>query len=147
MKTEEITNKILSAPVGFVVDTLHEVLNCKITVKIIEQNKISPKNFVRKVIISANRLPVIEAQVNFDPSTIPKFILDELLKKKKGIGDILAQNNISATRNVISVIYTSDNMITRKYEIIYRGITWFLILEKINLNGLVPNYNGRRTPS
>lgn len=147
MKIEEITNQILSAPVGYVVDTLHEVLNCKITVKIIEQNKVDPKKFVRKVIISANKLPVIEAQVNFDPSIIPKFILDELLKKKKGIGNILAQNNINAARNVVSVVYTSNNIITRKYEIIYGGVTWFFILEKINLNGLVPNYNGRRAPS
>jgi chorismate-pyruvate lyase len=147
MRIEEITNKILSAPVGYVVDTLQEVLNYKITVKIIEQNKVAPKNFVRKVIISANRFPVIEAQVNFDPSIIPKFILDELLKRKKGIGNILTQNNINATRNVISVVYTSNNIITRKYEIIYQGETWFFILEKINLNGLVPNYNGRGTQS
>jgi chorismate-pyruvate lyase len=130
------------APVGQVVDVLSEILGCNINLKIIEQNALSSHKFVRKVIISANELPVIKAHVKFDSTILPKFILDELLKKKQGIGTILTQNNIHATRNVISVNHNLDESeISREYEIIKDGIVWFTILEEIRLGVLGPNNN------
>ena len=142
MSTEYLVNKILTAPVGQVADVLSEILNCKINLKIIEQNTLSPHKFVRKITISANELPVIKAHVKFDSTILPKFILDELLKKKQGIGTILIQNNIHATRNVISVNHNLDeSKVSREYEILRDGIIWFTILEEIRLGALGANNN------
>jgi chorismate-pyruvate lyase len=142
MSTEYLVNRILRAPVGQVVDVLSEILNYDINLKIIEQNALSSHKFVRKVIISANELPVIKAHVKFDSTILPKFILDELLKKKQGIGTILTQNNIRASRNIISVNHNLDgSKVSREYEILNDGIVWFTILEEIRLGNLRANNN------
>ena len=142
MGTEDLLSKILAAPVGRVVDVLSEILNCNINLQIIEQNTVSPHKFIRKISISANEIPVIKAQVKFDSVILPKFILDELLKKKNGIGTILTQNNINASRNVISVNHNIDeNKVSREYELLKDGTVWFTILEEIRLDGLGANNN------
>ena len=139
---EGLLGKILEAPVGNVVDVLGEVLNCKIKLNIIEQNTVSSHNFVRKVTISANELPVIKAHVKFDSSILPENILDELLKKKHGIGEILTQNNIHVTRNIISMNQNPDEgKATREYTILKDGIVWFTILEDIRLGTLGASNN------
>lgn len=142
MSTEYLVNKILRAPVGQVVDVLSEILHCKVNLKIIEQNTVSPHKFVRKVIISANELPVIKAHVKFDSTILPKVIVNELLKKKQGIGAILTQKNIHAARNVISVNHNLDeSKVSREYEILKDETVWFTILEEIRLGALGANYN------
>lgn len=142
MSTENLLEKILAVPVGKVVDVLEEILNSDIKLQIIEQNTVSPHKFERKVTISSDELPVIKAHAKFDSTVLPEFILDELLKKKQGIGSILIQNNISATRKVISVNHHSDgNKATREYEIIVDGTVWFTILEEIRLENLGASKN------
>ncbi len=142
MSTENLLEKILSAPVGKVVDVLSEILNSDIKLLTIEQNTVSPHKFERKVTISSDELPVIKAQVKFDSTVLPKVILDELLKKKQGIGSILTENNIKATRKVISLNYNPDEKkATREYEIIIDGTVWFTILEEIRLENLGTSNN------
>jgi chorismate-pyruvate lyase len=142
MGTKDLLSKILAAPVGQVVDVLSEILNCNINLQIIEQNTVSPHKFIRKISISANEIPVIKAHVKFDSTILPKSILDELLKKEQGIGTILTQNNISASRNVISVNHNIDeNKASREYELLKDGTVWFTILEEIRLDGLGANNN------
>jgi chorismate-pyruvate lyase len=142
MSSENLLEKILAVPVGTVVDVLEEILNSDIKLQIIEQNTVSPHKFERKVTISSDELPVIKAHAKFDSTVLPEFILDELLKKKQGIGSILIQNNISATRKVISMNHHSDgNKATREYEIIVDGTVWFTILEEIRLENLGASKN------
>ncbi len=142
MSSENLLEKILGAPVGKVVDVLAEVLNSDIHLQIIEQNTISPHKFERKVAITSDELPVIKAQVKFDSTIVPKFIMDELLKRKQGIGAILIQNNISATRKVKSLDYNpEEGKATREYEIIINGTVWFTILEEIRLENLGTSKN------
>ena len=142
MSSENLLEKILAAPVGKVVDVLSEILNSDIKLLTIEQNTVSPHKFERKVTISSDELPVIKAQVKFDSTVIPEVILDDLLKKKQGIGSILTQNNINATRKVISLNHNPDeNKATREYEIIIDGVVWFTILEEIRLENLGTNKN------
>jgi chorismate-pyruvate lyase len=142
MSTENLLEKILTAPVGKVVDVLSEILNSDIKLLTIEQNTVSPHKFERKVTISSDELPVIKAQVKFDSTVLPKVILDELLKKKQGIGSILTQNNITATRKVISLNHNpEENKATREYEIIIDGTVWFTILEEIRLENLGTSNN------
>ncbi len=141
-------NKILAAPVGQVENVLGEILYGKILLQIIEQTTVSPHQFERKVAISSNELPVIKAQVKFDSRKLPEFILNELLKKKQGVGSILSQNNITATRKVLSLNHNPDqSKTTREYEIIIDGSVWFTITEEIKLDNLGSSYNSRRTPS
>lgn len=134
-RSDDLVKRILDAPVGQVVIVLGESLNCIVDLKVVEQNAITPHQFVRKITIDANGLPVIKALVKFDSSVLPEAILDELLKKKRGVGTILNLNNIKATRNIVSLNHSSDgNIISREYEIIKNGIVWFKIFEEINLN-------------
>jgi len=142
MSSENLLEKILDAPVGKVVDILAEILNSDIKLLTIEQYTVSPHKFERKVTITSDELPVIKAQVKFDSTVIPEFILDKLLKKKQGIGSILTQNNINATRKIISLKHNpGENKATRKYEIIIDGTVWFTIIEEIRLENLGTSKN------
>lgn len=137
MFSEDLLNKILDAPVGKVITVLGEILNCDIKLEVIEQNTVSPNQFVRKVAITAQELPVIKADVKFDSTVLPEFIMTELLKKKQGVGDILNANNINATRNVLSLNRIPDeNRASREYKIIHDGKVWFTIFEEIRLDNL-----------
>lgn len=130
-----MTKKILDAPVGQVVKILKEDLNSNVTLEVIEQTSQKPgTEFVRKVMITAEELPVIKAHVKFDSNVIPEPILTELLKKKKGIGEILNENKINAIRNVNYVNQEDDGKISRKYDIVYNESVWFTILEEIRLD-------------
>ena len=147
MPSKNLLNKILDAPVGQVVSVLEDVLNCNIQLEVIDQNTISLNKFVRKVSISAKELPVIKANVKFDSTVLPEFIMSELLEKRHGIGTILNSNNIHPTRNVISLNYNSDeSKVSREYEIIHNGVVWFNILEEIRLGHLDSNNNSGRIP-
>jgi chorismate-pyruvate lyase len=137
MSSEDLLDKILDASVGQVVTVLGDVLNCDITLEVVEQNTVAANKFVRKVSIIAGGLPVIKANVKFDSTVLPEFIMVELLKKKRGVGTILNAHNINATRNIISLNHNPDeHKASREYEIIHNGIIWFIILEEIRLSNL-----------
>ena len=134
-KTEDLLNKILDAPVGQVVTILEEFLKCNIKLEVIEQNTVSSDQFVRKVSITAQGFPVINANVKFDSTVLPEFIMTDLLRKKQGIGTILNVNNIKATRKIIALNQDEDSA-SREYQIIHNGIVWFTIIEEIKLGNL-----------
>ena len=140
--SEDLVNKILDAPVGKVITVLRDILDGNIKLEVIEQNAVTPNQFVRKVSITAEGFPVIKANVKFDSTVLPESIMDELLKKKQGVGEILNANKINATRNIISLNRNHDeNKVTREYEIIHNGIIWFTIIEEIRLVNLGSNNN------
>jgi len=137
ISSEELVNRILDAPVGQVVTVLGETLNCNIKLEVVEQNTVAPNQFVRKVSIIADGFPVIKANVKFDSTVLPEFIMADLLRKKRGIGTILNVNDINATRNIISLNRNpNENKVSREYEIIHNGIIWFTIVEEIRLGNL-----------
>ncbi|MCS5528263.1 MAG: hypothetical protein NZ747_03200 [Nitrosopumilus sp.] len=139
-KTEDLLNRILDAPVGQVVTVLGEVLNCSIKLQVIEQNTVSPNQFVRNISITVQEFPVIKANVKFDSTILPELIMTDLLKKKRGIGTILNVNNIKATRKILS-LNQNKNSASREYQIIHNGIVWFTIIEEIRLGNLSSNNN------
>lgn len=140
--TENLLNKILDAPVGQVITVLGECLDCVIKLEVIEQNTVAPNQFVRKVSITAQGFPVIKAEVQFDSTILPKFIMDELLTKKRGIGTILNVHDIKVSRNILSLTRNPDeNNVSREYEIIHDGVVWFTILEEIRLDNLDSHNN------
>ena len=142
ISSKDLVNKILDAPVGQVVTVLGETLNCNIQLKVIEQNSVAPNQFVRKVSIIAQGFPVIKANVKFDSTVLPEFIMADLLKKKRGIGTILNVNNINATRNIIALNRNPvENKVSREYEIVQNGIVWFTIMEEIRLGNLGSDKN------
>lgn len=137
---EHVIQKILDAPVGEVEKTIREILNCDVCINIIEQNKELDSKFVRKITITANGFPVIKATVNFDYDIIPHKIIDELLRKKEGIGTILSKNNIKAERKIISLDIKNENKLAvRKYQIVVENSTWFEIIEEIRLGSIITN--------
>ena len=139
-KIEDLLNKILDAPVGQVVTVLGEVLNCSIKLQVIEQNTVSPNQFVRNISITAQEFPVIKANVRFDSTILPELIMTDLLKKRRGIGTILNVNNIKATRKILS-LNQDENSASREYQVIHNDIVWFTIIEEIRLGSLGSNYN------
>ena len=140
---EDLLNKILDAPVGKVLVVLKEILDSDVQLDVIEQNSISTNQFVRKVSITVQELPVIKATVKFDSAVLPEPIMAELLKKKRGIGDILNASGIGAIRNIISLSRNpGENKASRKYEIIYGKTVWFSIYEEIRLDSIGSNNNG-----
>ena len=134
-KIEDLLNKILDAPVGQVVAVLEEFLNGDIKLEVIEQNAVSSDQFVRKVSITAQGFPVINANVKFDSTILPEFIMTDILRKKRGIGTILNVNNIKAARKIIALNQDEDSA-SREYQIIHNGIVWFTIIEEIKLGNL-----------
>ena len=138
-KIEDLLNKILDAPVGQVVAVLEEFLNGDIKLEVIEQNAVSSDQFVRKVSITAQEFPVINANVKFDSTVLPEFIMTDLLRKKLGIGEILNVNNIKTTRKMLSLNQEEDTA-SREYQIIHNEVVWFTIIEEIKL-GSLGSYN------
>ena len=133
---DPLLKKILDAPVGQVVKVLENALNSTVTLEVVEQTSQKPgTEFVRKATITADELPVIKADVKFDSNIIPEPILAELLKKQKGIGEILIENKIIAKRNVEYIHQDDDGRkISRKYDIVYNDSIWFTIFEEIRLD-------------
>ena len=132
----DLLNKILNASLGEVVTVLVENLNCKIYLDLIEQNTPKPgTEFERKITVSAEGLPVIRAVIKFDRKTLPAFIMNDLLQKRRKIGTILELNDIPNEKNI--VFLTHDQMrLFRIYEIKNDGKVWFEISEEINLDNL-----------
>jgi len=134
---------ILDAPVGQVESTLKEIFDCNIHLNIIEQNQISGTNFVRKVTIAVNEIPIILAIVNFDSEILPSNVISDLLRKRDGIGTILTRNHVKAKRRIISVDYDDKlEKVTRKYQIIIDNSIWFEIIEEIRLDYITSCKNG-----
>ena len=132
---DPLLQKILDAPVGTVENTIREALNCDVHLDIIEQNQESGSNFVRKIMITAKDFPVVRATVNFDSDVIPVKIVEELLRKKEGIGTILTRNNVKTERKIISLNFENDNKkVIRKYQIVTDNTLWFEISEEIRLD-------------
>lgn len=140
---DPLLQSILDAPVGQVESTLKKALECDVRLDIIEQNQISGTNFVRKVTITANELPVILAIVNFDSKILPSNVTSDLLRKRDGIGTILTRNHVKANRRIVSVDYDDKlEKVTRKYQIIIDNTVWFEIIEEIRLNYITSCKNG-----
>jgi len=140
---DSFVSSLLDVPVGQIEKFLKDNLQGETRLEVIEQNRISGTNFVRKVVITANNLPVIRATVSFDSSKLPEQILSELLRKNEGIGSILTKNKIIARRNIIFLKSDSDGTVKRNYEIIDNKTVLFYISEEILLMNLLANKNSR----
>lgn len=140
---DSFVNFLLDVPVGQIEAFLKQKLQGDVHLEVIEQNRTSGTNFVRKVVITANNLPVIRATVSFDSSKLSEQILSELLRKNEGIGSILTRNNITARRNVVSLESGSDGTVKRNYEIITNNTVLFYVSEEILLVNLLANKNSR----
>ncbi len=130
-----LAKTLLDAPIGYVEQTLAEILKKPVHVDVAEQNSTLETKYVRKVVISAGQFPIVSAVVKFDSKILPKSVMSDLLQKKEGIGNILRKNNISARRNSVSINFDPDGKkITRSYEILYNDSVWFQISEEIRLD-------------
>ena len=142
---DSFVTSLLNVPVGKIEKFLKENLHGEVHLEVIEQNCISGTNFVRKIVITANNLPVIRATVSFDSSKLSELILSELLKKHEGIGTILTRNKINVRRNSVSLVSDSDGTIKRNYEIVNANYVLFRVSEEILLENLLANKNSRRS--
>src|SRR3972149_11102395 len=137
-RNDVFLKKILEAPLGQVVTVLGENLNCKVSLDLIEQNTPKPgTEFERKIVVSADELPIIRAIIKFDRNVLPRSIVDDLLQKRRLIGTILNKNSIPNERNLISLNLDQDGKkIHRVYEIRSNGNVLFEISEEIKLDHL-----------
>ena len=130
-----LAKTLLDAPIGYVEQTLAEILKKPVHIDVIEQNSTSRTKYVRKVVISAAQFPIVSAVAKFDSKILPKSVMSDLLQKKEGIGNILRKNNISARRNAVSINFDPNGKkIIRSYKILHDDSVWFQISEEIRLD-------------
>ncbi len=135
---DSLLDKILDAPLGQVVTVLGENLNCSVVLDIIEQNTPKPgTEFERKIIVSANDLPIIRATIQFDKNKLPETLVQELLKKRKMIGTLLNRNEIPNKKKIISLnLDREGKSLFRVYDIQNNDQSIFKISEEIKIDHL-----------
>lgn len=134
---EQIGKRILDVPVGYVEQTISEIIKKPVYLKVVEQNSISGTKYLRKVVIGHDKFPILRANVKFDSKNIPVSVMTSLLQKRESIGKILRYNKISAQRRSTSVtLDTAASKVTREYEILCNGSIWFHVSEEIRLDFL-----------
>ena len=135
LEIEQIGKTLLDAPLGYVVQTISEIIKKPVYFKIVEQNSVSGTKYVRKVVIGYDKFPILCANVKFDSKNLPKSVMTALLQKKESIGKILRNNKILAQRRPILIEMDADKKtVTRQYEILYNDSVWFGVSEEIRLD-------------
>jgi chorismate-pyruvate lyase len=125
----------LNTPIGHVEQTVADILKRDVNFSVIEQAPIGKTEYVRKIVIATDQLPIVSATVQFDSKTIPQHILEDLLRKKEGIGTILQKHRVTAYRqSIVITISTDGKRITRNYEVVQNASVWFRISEEIRLD-------------
>jgi chorismate-pyruvate lyase len=134
---EQIGKTLLEAPVGYVEQTISDIIKKPVYLKVVEQNSISGTRYVRKVVIGYDKFPILRALVTFDSANIPKPVMTALLQKKESIGKILRNNNVLAQRRPRAIdLDPQRKTVTREYEIFCNGSIWFQVSEEIRLDFL-----------
>ncbi|MGI0011368.1 MAG: hypothetical protein ACREAE_08205, partial [Nitrosopumilaceae archaeon] len=100
---DPLVKTLLDAPVGYVEQTVAEILKRPVQLDVIEQNLISGTKYNRKIVITFGQVPIVRATVRFDSKNISKSVMSDLLQKKEGIGGILRKYNITAQRKTLRV--------------------------------------------
>lgn len=132
-----LAKTLLDAPVGDVEQTVSSILKKPTHFQVIEQYPTYKTNFIRKISISYEQLPIILATVKFDSNVLPNHIMSEILAKKEGIGNILKKYQIIPHRKMIRTEITPDGKkIMRDYEILNDNAIWFQIHEEMRLDHL-----------
>ncbi len=134
---EEVGRMLLEAPVGYVEQTISDIIRKPVYLKVIEQNSISGTKYGRKVVIGYDKFPILRAFVTFDSKDIPKSVMAALLQKKESIGKILRDNKIVVQRRPKAIdVDPTRKTITREYEVLYGDSVLFQISEEIRLDFL-----------
>lgn len=137
IEIEPIAKTLLDAPVGFVEQTISEIIKKTVYLKVVEQNSVLGTKYVRKIVIGHDKFSILRAVVKFDSKNIPQAVMAALLQKKESIGKILQNNNIRAQRRSVNVKFDPNRKtVTRDYEILHNGSVWFQISEEIGLDFL-----------
>ena len=137
IEIEPIAKTLLDAPVGFVEQTISEIIKKPVYLKVVEQNSVLGTKYVRKIVIGHDKFPILRAVVKFDSKDIPQAVMAGLLQKKESIGKILQNNNIRAQRRSVNVKFDPNRKtVARDYEILHNGSVWFQISEEIRLDFL-----------
>lgn len=132
-----LAKALLDAPIGYVEKTISEILKKPVNLNVVEQNSLFRTKYLRKIVISADKLPIVRAYVRFDSKILPEYVMYDLLQKKEGIGTILTKYNIPVQRRAILIYFDKDGKkVTREYEIVYDDTVWFQISEEIRLDFL-----------
>lgn len=115
--------------------SIADILKRNVSFSVIEQTPIGRTEYLRKIVIAADQFPIVSATVRFDSKAIPEYVLDELLRKREGIGTILQKHHIMAHRQSITITISADGKkITRNYEVVQNASVWFRISEEIRLD-------------
>ena len=132
-----LAKTLLDAPVGYVEQTIAEIIKKPTYLKVVEQNSISGTKYVRKVVIGHNQFPIVSAITKFDSQNLPESVMSGLLERKDSMGKILRKNNIVAQRGSVVTNYDPEQKkITRDYEVLYKNLVWFQVSEEIRLDFL-----------
>jgi len=130
-----LIEEILDAPLGHVITALGNYLNCKIKLDLIEQNSSNPgSTFERKITITANHFPLIKAVIKFDKNILPKYVVRQLLQKRKLVGTIMNLYEIPNKKDIVFLNVEKGKKITRIYQIKFDNNVFFEVSEEIRLD-------------
>ena len=130
-----LAKTFLDAPIGYVEQTVGNIIKRPVRLEVIEQNLIRETKYNRKIVIAFGQVPIVCATVEFDSKNIPKLVMTDLLRKKEGIGSILQKHNIAAQRKTLRINVEDDGKkVTRDCEVLYNNSVWFEITEEIRLD-------------
>ena len=132
-----LAKTLLDAPIGYVEKTLAQILKKPVNLGVVEQNSMSGTKYIRKVVLSSEKFPIVRAYVRFDSKIIPEYVMYDLLQKKEGVGTILTKYNVPTQRRSVVVNFDPDGKkMTRDYEIVHKDTVWFQISEEVRLDFL-----------
>ena len=130
-----LAKTLLDAPIGYVEQTVGNIIKRPVRLEVIEQNLIRETKYKRKIVIAFEQVPIVRATVEFDSKNIPKLVMTDLLRKKEGIGSILQKHNIATQRKTLRINVEDDGKkVTRDCEVLYNNSVWFEITEEIRLD-------------
>ena len=130
-----LAKTLLDAPIGYVEQTVGDIIKRPVRLEVIEQNLIHETKYKRKIVIAFEQVPIVRATVEFDSKNIPKLVMTDLLRKKEGIGSILQKHNIATQRKILRINVEDDGKkVTRDCEVLYNNSVWFEITEEIRLD-------------
>lgn len=132
-----LVRTLLDAPVGYVEQTISDILKMPARLDVIEQDTANGTDYTRKIIITSDQFPIIRATARFDSKILPKHVMTDLLEKKDGIGSILRKHCIAVRRGSVVLDFSSDGKkVTRSYQILFNNSIWFQISEEMRLDHL-----------
>lgn len=129
--------KIVLAEIGTIEQVLSILLDSPITVTVKKQTE--KRNVIERRVVLGTETgsDIIHATTQVTTKGLPDKVVDDIRRRRLGIGTIITKHGLETFRRVVEVGYDSKKkMLYRVYEILYMGEPKFRIREELGRNRL-----------